>query len=237
MSGVPQGSILGPLLLLIFINDIPAFSKFSTLFLFADDVKCSKATISSMENCSLLQSNLTSLLDWCSASSVHLNYHKCSVVHYHLREVPFLYNYHLNEFKIVVYDQCNDLGVNTSSNLNWRNHYDHIMSKAYKMLALLCRVFSSVTCVSSKRLLYVSLVHCHLMYCSHLWRPQMESVQRRATRFIVNNRHLSYKECLTNLALLLLMMQFEIADIIFFVRLMKNQNSCFPTSKYITLCS
>ena len=196
VSGVPQGSILGPLLFLIFINDIPAFSKFSTLFFFANDVKCSK-DITSMEDCSLLQSDLTALLDWCSMSSLHLNYHKCSVVHYHLRESPFLYNYHLNEFKIVVNDQCKDLGVITSSDLNWRNHYNHIMSKAYNMLALLCQVFSSVTCVSSKRLLYVSLVHCHLMYCSPLWRPQfivdikqLESVQRRATRFIVNNCHL-----------------------------------------------
>ena len=77
MSGVPQGSILGPILFLIFINDILAFSKFSTLFLFADDVKCSK-DISSMEDCSLLQSDLTSLTGVLYMSS--LNYHKCSVV-------------------------------------------------------------------------------------------------------------------------------------------------------------
>ena len=47
----------------------------------------------------------------------------------------------------------------------------------------------------------------------------------------MNNRHLSYKKRLANLALLPLMMQFEVADILFFVKLMKNQNSCFPISK------
>ena len=107
------------------------------------------------------------------------------------------------------------------------------------MLALLHRVFSSVTCISSKRLFYVSLVRCHLMYCFPLWRPQfiadikqLESVQRRATRFIVSNCHLSYKK---HLALLPLMMQFEIANILFFVKLMKNPNcySCFPMGEAI----
>ena len=96
--------------------------SFSTLFLFADDVKCSKY-ISSMEDCSLLQSDLTNILNWCSTSSLHLNYRKCSIVHYHLSKAPVIYNYHLNEFTIMDNDQCKDLGVIISSDLSWRNHY------------------------------------------------------------------------------------------------------------------
>ena len=66
-SGVPQGSILGPLLFLIYINDLPTCIDYSTCYLFADDVKLLKS-IYSLNDCSLLQQDLSSLQHWCNAS-------------------------------------------------------------------------------------------------------------------------------------------------------------------------
>ena len=88
------------------------------------------------------------------------------------------------------------------------------------MLGLLRRAFSSHVSVSAKRSLYVSLVRSKLLFCSPLWHPYLlkdvkclELVQIRATRFIINNPTLDYKDGLIQLNILPLMMEFEIAGI------------------------
>ena len=81
-----------------------------------------------------------------------------------------------------------DLGLLLSDDLSWRNHYDHITSKAYKYLGLLRRVFSSCYSIRAKKNLYVTLVRSQLTYCSQLWNPYLikdtvilEKIQRQAT--------------------------------------------------------
>ena len=81
ISGVPQGSILGPLLFLIFINDLPDVHEKSMMLLFADDAKC-VMPISSWRDCTLLQNDLTMLSEWCTTWSMSLNEEKCSTVHF-----------------------------------------------------------------------------------------------------------------------------------------------------------
>ena len=79
-SGVPQGSILGPLLFLIYINDLPECINYASCRLFNDDAKLLKSVVTS-NDCTQLQLDLTSLEQWCNTWRLNLNQHKCT----HLR--------------------------------------------------------------------------------------------------------------------------------------------------------
>ena len=110
-----------------------------------------------------------------------------------------------------------------SSDLHWKPHYQFIIPRAYKRLGLLRRVFSSVKCVSIKRSLYPSFVHSILLYCSPLWHPHLlmdirslETVQRRATKFIMDD---ASRDRLLRLNMLPLMMEFETGDILFLINI------------------
>ena len=137
-----------------------------------------------------------------------------------------------------------DLGLTISADLSWRPHYRSISSKAYKMLGLLRRVFSNCVSVSAKCSLYISLVRSCLLYLSPVWHPYLlmdikclELVQRRSTKFITSNPLLDYKTRLINLDLLPLMMEFEIADILFLVKSLKSPSDNFNINKHLQFCS
>jgi hypothetical protein len=102
------------------------------------------------------------------------------------------------------------------------------------MLGLLRRVFSSSMAESAKRSLYISLVRSQLLYCSPVWHPYLladvkclELLQRRATKFIVNDTSMDYRNRLIHLKLLPLMMELEIADIIFFIKSVRYTSDHF----------
>ena len=118
-----------------------------------------------------------------------------------------------------------DLGVLISDTLSWSDHIHCITSKAYKMLGLVRRSFSNKLPVSVKKSLYLSLVRSHLMYCSVIWRPHLckdiillEKIQRRASKFLLNDYSSDYKTRLMSLNLLPLSMVMELNDIIFFLK-------------------
>ena len=89
ISGVPQGSILGPLLFLVFVNDLPCTFSFSKILLFADDAKC-YMPISSLQDCSLLQNDLFSISNWCCTWNLFLNEEKCSVFRFTTGHSPVM---------------------------------------------------------------------------------------------------------------------------------------------------
>ena len=112
----------------------------------------------------------------------------------------YVQHYTINGTPITYCEQHKDLGVVMTSNLQRDSHITLFSSTAYKKLGLLCRSFSSAVHINAKHSLYLSLIRSQLVYCSQIWRPYLlkditllERVQRRATKFILNDYSSNYK--------------------------------------------
>ena len=244
LSGVPQGSILGPLLFLIYVNDLPDHVSSVRMFLYADDTKCvthpERPSVSK-----LLQKDLDSLHSWSTNNSIFFNLKKCASLSFGQRpsesNAP---NFTIKDELIPLVDHQKDLGVVFSQDLTWSAHLSRIISATYRTLHVLRRCLSVGNCVQTKRSLYLSLIRPKLTYCSPVWRPHLikdivliERVQRRATKFILGWSSMDYKQRLISLHLLPLAMIFELNDIMFFIRSIKNPTASFNVLDYVSFCS
>ena len=164
LSGIPQGSILGPLLFIIYINDLPLTINFSHLFLFADDTKCLSPIHSPTESLNL-QRDLQAIGTWNDQWCLAFNESKCA----HVRFFPNLNSIHtpyfINNLSIPFSNFHKDLVI-MSSDLTWNDYFCFITAKAYKFLGIIRRTFTTNS-ISTKRQLYISLVRSQLTYCSH----------------------------------------------------------------------
>ena len=195
LSGVPQGSILGPLLFLRFVNDLPQYVHYSLTLLFADDTKC-LSPISSILDCQLLQSELDQLSTWSSEWRLLFNESKCSLLSFtsgSSRNTSNLFPYCINNCEVVACSYHKDLGITMSHDFSWSKHISQITCNAYRILGLLRRSFSTINNIITRKRLYISLVHSQLLYGSQIWKPalikdikSLEQIQRRATKFILN---------------------------------------------------
>ena len=131
-----------------------------------------------------------------------------------------------------------------TSDLSWSAHYNKICSSAYRSLYMIRRSFSLSLPSPIKKLLYLSMVRSHLSYCSQIWRPNhvkdiltIERVQRRATKYILQDYHSDYKSRLTSLNLLPLMYWFELQDLLFLVKCLKDSADSAGIRDHITFVS
>ena len=239
-SGVPQGSILGPLLFTIYINDLSSSISYSNLLKFADDVKCYRAICNSNDSLSL-QFDIDSLFQWSLDNKLSFNINKCTVLQYKpSTNTNFDTSYHINHRELSKVTKYRDLGIIFTENLSWHSHYEAIVAKTYKSLGLLKRVFKHTISPQVKRTLYLTFVRPKLSYCSPLWRPflikdilLLERVQRRATKFILDNYSMDYKSRLTQLKLLPLMYFYELTDILFAIKSFKNPTDSFNIFQHL----
>ncbi|GBM90559.1 putative RNA-directed DNA polymerase from transposon BS [Araneus ventricosus] len=119
-SGVPQGSNLGPLLFMLFINDLTCVLKYSGCFLFADDLKLFGSIRSDLDSV-LLQRDLDCLFKWCIDNRLHLNTEKCSVLSYTRKAQPLIHVYKINNLVLSRSNTITDLGIIFDSKLDFPN--------------------------------------------------------------------------------------------------------------------
>jgi len=152
--------------------------------------------------------------------------------------------YTINSHTIPLSSSCKNLGIIFTNTLSWREHYEMIISKAYKSFGLLHRVFKDSHSPVARKSLYISLVCSSLLYCSPLWRlyllkdiTLLEQVQRRAMKFILSDYTSDYKTRLMKLGILPRMYTFEIAGIMFLINSVKNASNKFNILDFVSFHS
>ena len=132
-SGVPQGSILGPLMFLVFINDLNTGLN-SDASIFADDTKIGRC-IENEKDCGQLQIDINRIVDWCSEWKMELNAEKCHIMHF--GKTNKRYTYEMNGCKVSVVKEQEDLGVIVDENLNFSSHHIKARNKANKIVGFI----------------------------------------------------------------------------------------------------
>ena len=188
-SGVPQGSVLGPILFLTFINDMPECVT-SRCRLFADDSIVYRVT-NNTHDCAKLQDDLASLEEWERKWGMEFNPSKCNILHVSRKKKPHLNLYNLKGTVLEAVDTATYLGVIVAKDLAWNHHVHKTVSKGTRALGFIKRnIRTSYQAV--KELAYNTLVRPTLEYASTVWSPHqkeliksLEMVQRRAARYVL----------------------------------------------------
>ena len=189
-SGVPQGSVLGPLFFNIYINDIVDQLDVQCL-LYADDLKIFHE-IKSMEDCLVLQRNIDLVHIWSKKNLLPLNKCKCVIKSYSKKVKPIEFKYNLDGVVLERPEFVKDLGVTYDSKLNFIEHIAKVRASANKGLGFVIRNSREIRDFNVMQLLYSAYVRSRLEYCSVIWNPiyqvhveDIERVQRRWLKCLV----------------------------------------------------
>lgn len=225
LSGVPQGSCLGPILYNLYVADLHLHIQSRHAF-YADDTKLYGNPSS---NHHTLQTDLTSIWSWCQGWLIPLNTTKCSVMHLGSNnpKLPYVLGYQ----PIVSCNRQSDLGIIIVPSLKWSDHISSIVRKANATVYLLRNAFSQFD-VNSFKMLYPTFIRPILEYGAVIWSPYLvkdvtllESAQRRATKMVRGLADLSYGDRLARLQLPYLSDRHRRGDLILTYRILHNNLS------------
>ena len=241
ISGIPQGSILGPILFTLYVNDIPAQLQ-SIISMYADDTKLFSALLSE-NSTNNLKSDLILLQEWSEKFQMKFHPEKCHVMH-------IGNNNPRNEYTMTNGNQQHnlekvssekDLGILLDDKLKFSDHINTKVNKANQILGCIKHTFKHIN-KDIFTMLYKTMVRPHLEYGSVIWSPHLkkdmdviERVQRRATKLVPEIRHLSYEDRLRALDLPTLKFRRERSDIIETYNIM-TQKHTINTDCYCHFC-
>ena len=217
ISGVPQGTVLGPLLFILFINDMKLCITGCIIRFFADDTRILRH-IYTLEDANILQHDLNCVINWARCNNMSLHEDKFELLlHKHcprnsLQDHPFAIltqTYQVSHGNMLYpTDAVKDLGVLISADLSWSSHVTMIADRARKVASWVLSAFRTRNKITMLTL-YKSLVRSHLEYCCPLWNStkqadiaELEGVQRTFTSKIHGVQHLNYWQRLKALKLM-----------------------------------
>jgi len=195
MFSAHSGSVLGPILFVIFINDLPDMIL-STAHIFADDTKVYRSVHTEYE-CDQLQADLSRLVQWSETWQMSFNTDKCKVLHLGHNNRQATYNMGQTELQRSSVEK--DLGVFVDDQLKFKKHVSHAVNKASRILGMIRSTFACLDEDTVPRL-YKALVRPHLEYGNLIWHPryridklEVEKVQRRATKLVARLKDEPYE--------------------------------------------
>ena len=202
-SGVPQGSVLGPILFLIFVNDLPQLVG-CKIVLFADDIKIWKR-IKSTEDCLLLQKDLDTLNDWSAENKLPFNFQKTQML---ALGKTFEHTYRLGTQDLKWTSSGKDLGVLVCGSLKSSSHCQVIFKRASQTLGMLKRILGRFSPTVFPAILNTYL-RPSMEYALPAWAPwlqkdvsMLDKIYHRATKLVRGLQHLTYSERMQRLDLL-----------------------------------
>ena len=228
-SGVPQGSVLGPLLFNIYISDLPNVI-FSENCSYADDLKIYAPSFLF----ATLQFDLDRVVEWSHANGLDLNPDKCFAMHFGHNNPR--YSYTIKSKTVATKNEHQDLGILVDSSLKFYRHADHVISKTMRKAHFIFKSFCNLTPVLFK-ILYTTFLRPVLEYCVQISRPcsmsslsRLESCQRRLTKWCKPLKHLSYEERLQCLKLPTLEKRFKRGDMILVFQILNRHIDINPSN-------
>ena len=236
-SGVPQGTVLGPILFLVYLNDLNTCIQDSVTSSFADDTRLKKTICNTMDT-TLLQKDLNNAVTWSEKSNMVLHQNKFELLshradqNHQLDELPFypeFTHYTTNDGNIISpAHTVKDLGITITNDLSWSKHISKISSDARKTASWIFSVFSNRS-ANIMMPLYKTLVRSRVEYNCPVWNPSkvediksVESIQRSYTSKIQEVKHLDYWDRLKSLNLMSLQRRRERYVIIHVFKIMNN---------------